>query len=412
MDLQAVAAIETGGASTEMPAWLDLFGKPRPQAQDAADEGQSSKPDDAPSQPTHTIECFEGMAIVVTAARVSADVWDDPARLRSFIGPQVPGISLSEESREALRAFLQSEGTEAVSDGTSCYTLIGDRLVYCFPERYAAAQVGRDAEIDCIAAELQKLYDGLFEAQKRRIAENQIHDRQFARMSGIGAESVEKFAVKLDPEDAAKDFLRGLISEKGRALLGLHPSVVISASELHEQVMAPFNEARERRRRHYQRDNEIDSEGEKRPEFNVLKACRWLAENYSGEAGERARYQEVADQLYRSLGLQSKKFELRNGRVEIDIMFRCEGYSAQAPTWETQSRIAKKALAFAEVYRERGEDPPAALTFFSPREVSKNSTYEWGPHLKLRTHVSTAKVIMTETFANWLREFIATYHKA
>lgn len=58
---------------------------------------------------------------------------DDPAEWRSFVGIQVPGTELNEIEQRRLQKYMKLHKTEAVTDGTSLYTLAGDRLAFCTP---------------------------------------------------------------------------------------------------------------------------------------------------------------------------------------------------------------------------------------------------------------------------------------
>lgn len=60
---------------------------------------------------------------------------EDPAEWRSFVGILVPGTELNEIEQRRLQKYMKLHKTEAVTDGTSLYTLEGERLAFCTPSQ-------------------------------------------------------------------------------------------------------------------------------------------------------------------------------------------------------------------------------------------------------------------------------------
>ena len=57
----------------------------------------------------------------------------DPEMWLAFLGPHVPGSSLSEEMQSSIQRFMLSHKTEALKCGEDTYTLAGGMLAWCDP---------------------------------------------------------------------------------------------------------------------------------------------------------------------------------------------------------------------------------------------------------------------------------------
>lgn len=355
----------------------------------------------------HVVRTDEGEQIRMQRAGVDEDVWSDPEKMSVFLGKAVEGKSLSESEADALREFMQHVESEAVTDGTAIYTLLNDQLTHCHPHRVRALNEGPQALADAIASDLMQVYDAVFIEEKVRNKQAQVFRSRFDKILGIGSDCMEAFDVSLSRHEVARKFLNDLVRPSGRALLLLNATVEIDTAALYEVGLKEFEDEQQRLYRSYRRGQ--DETPREPPRFLLAEACRWLVGNYGGEAGKQARYQQVAEALVNQLGLRRSKFELKHGKTEIDVYFRCNSFGGHDPDYDTQRRFATIAKLFAEVYREAGDDPPAALTFYNPSSLAQSTTIDLGPCVRFRTYVSKAKVILTEAFAQKLREFVASY---
>jgi len=64
---------------------------------------------------------------------------------------------------------------------------------------------------------------------------------------------------------------------------------------------------------------------------------------------------------------------------------------------------------FRAVYEERGDEAPASIATFSTRDLACRATHDFGPDIRLRTHVNTAKWTLSSPFALSLREFVSSH---
>lgn len=367
----------------------------------------SRAPRPRPQVTFHVVKTEEGERIRMQRAEVDADVWCDPEKMSIFLGRPAAGKTLSEPEADALREFMRQVESEAVTDGTAIYTLLNDQLTHCHPHRVSALCVGPHALADAIATELMQVYDAVFVEEQLRNKQALAFRRNFDQVNGIGSDCMESFDVSLSRQRVAEKFLGDLVGKTGRALLRLDSTVDINSAALHEVGLKEFKEEEERRYRTYRRER--DETPREPPRFLLAEACRWLVSNYGGEAGTRARYQQVAEALVNQLGLYRNKFEMKHGKTELNVYFRCNTYGGQDPDYDTQRRFASIAKSFEEVYREAGEEPPAALASYKPSSLAQSTTLDLGSAIRFRTYVGKAKVILTEAFSQKLREFIATY---
>ncbi|SBW84531.1 hypothetical protein PVE_R2G0505 [Pseudomonas veronii 1YdBTEX2] len=61
---------------------------------------------------------------------------EDPTEWLSFVGIQVPEAELNEIEQRRLQNFMKLHHAEAVTDGTSLFTLAGDGLAFCTPPQH------------------------------------------------------------------------------------------------------------------------------------------------------------------------------------------------------------------------------------------------------------------------------------
>lgn len=413
--------------------WLNLFGLPAGDAPAAAPSraevaNVSAQEPQAPvvvakpqAKATFTLRSEEGAEIEVTPIKVGKDVWEDSTKMARFVGTHLNNFTLSKEDLEAFREFLQEHDTEAVTDGNACFTALGFGLAYCHPERLEVSRTDTDAWIEHVAGELQAMYEAIFAKKKERLADMQRFRRRFERMNGIGCLGLNGFDDRLDEEEVAKQFISDLIGDKGRALLGLNRDVIINGYEVHQHTLEGFKARKELvddimwRRRHRSDRKIADEEREaiNAPvEFSLLKACKWLVERYGGEAGQKEVYGQAASDLVATMRLERQAVAAKNGKVVLDLHFHCESYGTRGASHQTCENYAKMVQALKLMHAERGEPVPEALLAYNPRELYPSSTYELGPHLKLRTWKDTAKLTMTEQYALQVREFISTYRSS
>lgn len=363
----------------------------------------------------------EGEVINLWPIKVDGTVWDDTEQMNRFLGPAVKSATLSEGDIARLREYLAEHDTEAVTDGHCSYTVCGDRLTICYPERLAEDPADLNARAERLGGELQELYELLFKEQKaRNISLGPIY-RRFQRVSNLGSEALSSFRATVNDHEVARQLVEELCSTSGRALLGISPKVEIETYELKKFALKGFEERSERNHTFfYQRRmserrglarKEHDEE-EKPVEFDLRAVCRWLVERYAGDAGVRLERGQVAKKLVQELRLERNSCEVKNGRVEFDLWFRLEGYGQHEPTTATRQTIATICAGLSEVYVERGEEPPVALKHFAVSQMEASSSYQLGPDVKLRTFVEKAKLAMSQRLADMLREFIATYSSA
>lgn len=370
-------------------------------------------------QPLHLLlRTHEGEVINVWPIKVDGSVWDDTEQMGRFLGPAVKSATLGEEEIARLRDYLAEHDTEAVTDGYCCYTVCGERLTICYPERLAETPADLNARAERLGGELQDLYELLFTEQKARNMSLGPIYRRFQRVSNLGSEALSSFRATVNDHEVARQMVEELCSTSGRTLLGISPKVEVDTYELKKFALKGFEERSERnhtffyqrrmseRRGLARRDHD---EEEKPVEFNLRAVCRWLVERYAGDAGVRLERCQVAKKLVQELRLERNSCEVKNGRVEFDLWFRLESYGQHEPTTATRQTIANICAGLSEVYSERGEDAPVALKHFAVSQMEASSTYQLGPDVKLRTFVEKAKLAMSQRLADMLREFIATY---
>jgi hypothetical protein len=366
------------------------------------------------------VSTHEGEAINLWPIKVDSSVWDDTERMGRFLGPAVKSATLSEGEIARVREYLVKHDTEAVTDGHCSYTICGERLTICYPERLDENPADLGARAERLGGELQDLYELLFLEQKaRNTSLGPIH-RRFQRVSNLGSEALSSFRATVNDHEVARQMVEELCSPSGRALLGISPKVEIDTYELKKFALKGFEERSERnhtffyQRRMSERRGlaRSEQEEEKPVEFDLRAACRWLVERYAGDAGVRLERGQVAKKLVQELRLERNSCEVKNGRVEFDLWFRLEGYGQHEPTTATRQTVANICAGLSEVYTERGEEPPAALKHFAVSQMEASSTYQLGPDVKLRTFVEKAKLVMSQRLADMLREFIATYSSA
>lgn len=80
--------------------------------------------------------------IITTTAGGKLELWpipmdripsEDPTEWLSFVGIHVPEAELNDIEQRRLQKYMKLHNTEAVTDGTSLYTLAGDMLAFCTP---------------------------------------------------------------------------------------------------------------------------------------------------------------------------------------------------------------------------------------------------------------------------------------
>lgn len=412
------------GIATRLGDCLVLIAEAEDKHQQKIDSSESIEKVDSSEvettdQPRHLLlRTHEGEVIDVWPIKVDGSVWDDPEQMGRFLGPAVKSANLGEEEIARLREYLVEHDTEAVTDGHCCYTVCGERLTICYPERLVEDPADLIARAERLGGELQDLYELLFTEQKARNTSLGPIYRRFQRVSNLGSEALSSFRATVNDHEVARQMVEELCSASGRTLLGISPKVEIDTYELKKFALKGFEERSERNHTFfYQRRmserrglarKEHDEE-EKPVEFDLRAVCRWLVERYAGDAGVRLERRQVAKKLVQELRLERNSCEVKNGRVELDLWFRLESYGQHEPTTATRQTVANICAGLSEVYSEHGEDAPVALKHFAVSQMEASSTYQLGPDVKLRTFVEKAKLAMSQRLADMLREFIATY---
>lgn len=77
-----------------------------------------------------------GVNLTLTAVPMSRRPSDVPEDWLRFQGQQVSGLELSERQASMLQLFMRFHRTEAVTDGSHTYTVVGAGLAHCSPQAF------------------------------------------------------------------------------------------------------------------------------------------------------------------------------------------------------------------------------------------------------------------------------------
>lgn len=267
-----------------------------------------------------------------------------------------------------------------------------------------------------IAASLAAAYNALLAEHERRLAERERIRASVLSvlptcegMVDVGAPS------SFDHEELAARIVRGLLSEQGRTALGLHPQVSIPYSELEARYVHPLariGSGREYWRGRY-RGSEEDGDVAAAPavRMDIAGLVQHLRALYAGSAGAATYHRQLANDVFKSLGLQSAEFAPKGGKVDLTVHvygYRTGPEPYGSDTERDMMRLVE-VVALAEGVDE-AERSQRREEFERLRgKVRPGMRISLGDGALLRTFQSHYRVVLTEQAADQLRAFIAEH---
>jgi len=269
---------------------------------------------------------------------------------------------------------------------------------------------------DELVENLSAAYDAMFLERDRRNAAQTLIRGELSSKVGVCVEMVEAgLSSQLNEADMAAAVLRGLLSESGRKLLGLNSHCQIPYHELHGQFVDPITcDHSSRRYRSMTMDEAIAEAERPRPRLDIAKLVAHLRDTYGGAAGEAFRLSQLAGQVFNDLSLERAQFEVRAGKVELQVHV----YGTRSPGDSYDTSTLSEIMRFAEVVSLLvGEQSPyeAAVLIGNVRaqkdHIGPGMKVEVGKEACVKTFKEHYRVVMTQGMAERVRAFIAE-HKA
>lgn len=359
-----------------------------------------------------------GRSLILHPVPMTVSPWDSSTLEAAFLGSKVHSLSISREQCDQIHDLMRAASTDAVTDGQFNYTIIGSQLAYCYPTRVQARARSEEAFLSLLASELQAHFDSIEgEVRAHQSLLNKQKER-FEAMNWVGSAALEQVQAVHDPKRVARAFLNDLVSPSGRALLGIPAKVEINQHAYEAHALKVF-EIPDRpdwmsnmttpQLRKLREKGLLNPRPPATPAFSVRVAIEWLTERYAGKAGERAKFRQAADVLVKELGLNHKSFAQRGAVVELEIAVWTDSYSPNRLSAASVQRLASALASLPVVYEETQQEVPSALATLHHHSIDKNTTLECGPDIKLRIHAKVAKLQLSRSFADSLREFVTEY---
>ena len=227
----------------------------------------------------------------------------------------------------------------------------------------------------------------------------------------------------IDEGKLATEVFDKIISE-GRCILGLNEECVMDIYALRERFLEPVRQRHQDRvygtgrRGRFFRDEE-DEKPEVKPEALRLDVKGLIAElesTYGGDAGRRVEIKQAAKALMEELNLKRQSFEVKSGKVTVEVHVWAESYSWSKAEYSHTSResLGKIGRALVVMLEEAGERVPAML-MGSDRGRGlaaagpESETWKIGAEMSIRFFKKAAKFSFSERLAEVLRAFVSEH---
>jgi hypothetical protein len=274
-----------------------------------------------------------------------------------------------------------------------------------------------------LAERIERVYLAVIEEGKIRRARNEALNRFSARHGGMLGGLFEEFTGggDIDEGKLASDVFDKIISE-GRDILHLNTECSMDTYALRQKFLEPVRERHQERTYGMERRRRLaDDEHEEKPEkkleplrLDVRGLIAELESTYGGDAGRQVEVQQAARTLMEEMNLKRQSFEVRSGKVTVEVRVWSENYSWSKNEYSHTSRdsLAKIGRALLVMLDDSGERVPAMLlsggrgTGLSVAGP-ESGTWKLGPDMSIRFFKNVAKFSFSERMAEVLRAFVS-----